>query len=144
MDKKVAVILAVSVVIMVGGILIYLGSNAHKNNANTGATPAQSAAASGTDEVAGKPVTINDMSFAPQTLNVKVGEKITWTNADSVQHTVTVDEGTGPSSQPLAKGDSYDYTFLKAGTYTYHCSLHPTMKGTIVVSEASQRKTSTE
>jgi amicyanin len=145
MDKKVAAVLVASVILMVGGILIYIGSNS-KNKANQNTAQSQGTTSTSSSEADGQQVTIDSMAFAPQTLNVKVGDKITWTNRDSVRHTVTKDDGQtdGPASQPLDKGDSYSYTFIKAGTYAYHCSLHPTMKGTVVVSETNQRKAGSE
>ena len=80
-------------------------------------------------------VTIKDYAFSPATITVKVGTKVTWTNQDAVGHTVTADSGTGPDSQLIDQGQSYSYTFDKAGTYTYHCAPHPYMKGTVVVTE---------
>jgi plastocyanin len=56
---------------------------------------------------------------------------VTWTNNDSIGHTVTADDGSFNS--PVDPGKTFSFTFTKAGTYTYHCSIHPTMKATIVV-----------
>jgi len=80
-------------------------------------------------------VTIQDFSFSPQTLSVKKGTAVTWTNQDSSQHTVTGDNTKGFASKPLGKGDSYTFTFNAAGTFTYHCSFHSSMTGTVVVTE---------
>ncbi len=77
-------------------------------------------------------VQIKNMSFSPATLTVKVGDSVTWTNQDSVGHSATADDNsfdTGVFNQ----GQSKTITFSKAGTFTYHCSVHPTMKGTITV-----------
>jgi plastocyanin len=49
-----------------------------------------------------------------------------------MSHTVTGDNG-GPSSQPLATGQSYSFTFNTAGTFAYHCSIHPSMTGMVIV-----------
>lgn len=81
---------------------------------------------------AGK-VDISDMMFTPSQINISKGDTVTWTNSDSVAHTVTADNGNGPNSSPIAPGDKYSYTFTQAGSYQYHCSIHPSMRGTIVV-----------
>lgn len=92
------------------------------------------------NDSAGQPVkqntvTISNYAFSPAAISVKVGTKVTWTNTDTVAHTVTADDasGNGPDSQLLQKGASYSFTFTKAGTYNYHCTPHPYMKGTVVV-----------
>lgn len=78
-------------------------------------------------------ISIQSFAFLPGITRVKVGATVTWTNLDSIGHTVTVDSGTGPSSGTLQRGQSYSYTFTQAGSYAYHCSIHPEMRGTIVV-----------
>lgn len=75
-------------------------------------------------------ITIKDFKFTPETLNVKVGTIINWVNEDSAPHIVKFE---GFESQSLQTGESYSYTFDTAGTYAYHCSLHPSMKGNIIV-----------
>lgn len=77
------------------------------------------------------------MAFAESNLTVSVGTKVKWTNNDSVPHTVTSDSGAFASDN-LAKGQSFEFTFDKEGTYSYHCSIHPSMKGTITVVKGSK------
>ena len=77
-------------------------------------------------------VKISSYKFDPATITIKVGETVTWTNQDSVNHTVVSDDGSW-SSKSLAQGDKFTHTFDKAGTFTYICSIHPSMKGTVVV-----------
>lgn len=77
-------------------------------------------------------ITIQGVAFAPKTLTVKKGTTVTWKNNDSVPHTVTGDAG-GPSSQQLANGQSYSYTFSTIGTFPYHCTIHPSMTATVTV-----------
>ena len=80
-------------------------------------------------------VYMNSMSFGPRTLKVKVGTTVIWTNQDVTSHTVTFDDGSVESGE-LAPGDSYEFTFTTAGTYNYHCSMHPEqMKAVIEVEE---------
>jgi amicyanin len=80
-------------------------------------------------------IAINNFAFSPATLTVKAGTTVTWTNEDSVPHTVVSDAGSAVvfTSPALATGSSFPFTFTQAGTYTYHCSIHPSMKGTVVV-----------
>lgn len=80
----------------------------------------------------GNAVTISNFSFSPGTLTVKAGTKVTWTNKDSATHTVTSDSGVFTSGNLLSNG-TFSYTFASAGTFPYHCTIHTSMKGTIVV-----------
>jgi len=80
----------------------------------------------------GNNVYIQNYAFNPSTLTIKVGDTVTWTNKDSVDHTVTSDTGVFASSS-LANGQTFSYQFTTAGTYAYSCSIHPTMHGTIIV-----------
>ena len=77
-------------------------------------------------------VSIAGFAFAPATLTVSEGQTITWTNNDSVSHTVTSDSGLW-DSKPLQPGATFGRTFDQPGTYTYHCSIHPFMQAQVVV-----------
>ncbi len=77
-------------------------------------------------------ISIQNFSFAPATITVKKGTTVTWTNRDGAPHTITGDSG-GPASPTLAQGQSYSYVFSTPGTYPYHCSIHPGMRGTVTV-----------
>ncbi len=78
-------------------------------------------------------VNISGFAFVPATITIKVGEKVTWTNKDSASHTVTSDDGGFASSGTLSQNKTYSVTFGTAGTFPYHCSIHPTMTGTVTV-----------
>ena len=82
-------------------------------------------------------VSISDFKYSPATITVKAGTKVTWTNNDSVQHDVAADKPSSdaPSSSLLGKGESFSFTFNKAGTYGYHCTPHPYMRGKVVVTD---------
>src|SRR5436309_1918259 len=106
-------------------------------------------ASSGTNSTSGDSVsivpnasTMADKAFAPNPLNAKVGDKVTWTNKDTALHTVT----SGTSSSDPNKGKEFDsgistlapsktfsHTFNTAGEFPYFCQLHPTMVGKVVV-----------
>jgi amicyanin len=77
-------------------------------------------------------VKIDNFSFTPQTLRVSVGTTVTWTNRDAVPHTV-VSAGGVFKSKVRDTNETFSYTFTKAGTYPYHCSVHSQMTGKVVV-----------
>jgi len=77
-------------------------------------------------------VKIDNFSFGPQTVTVPVGATVTWTNRDDIPHTVVSTEGVF-KSKVRDTDETFSYTFTKAGTYPYFCSVHPKMTGTIVV-----------
>jgi plastocyanin len=99
-----------------------------------GSTPTAAAATStpASSGSGGDAVSIASFSFSPNTLSVKVGTKVTWTNNDSVPHTVTANDGSF-NSNTLPPGQSFSFTFTKAGAFAYHCNIHTTMKATITV-----------
>ncbi len=80
----------------------------------------------------GAQVVMKNLAFDPDSVTIKVGESVTWTNEDSSTHTVVANNGEFDSGS-LAKGDTFTFKFDKAGTYPYHCSIHPSMTGTVVV-----------
>lgn len=79
-------------------------------------------------------VTIQNFAFAPSTIRVKKGDRVVFTNRDSIGHTVTADGGAFDSSLILQNGTyTLDTSDLEPGSYPYHCTPHPNMRGTIVV-----------
>jgi plastocyanin len=79
----------------------------------------------------GTAVAIAGNAFGPASVTVALGGFATWTNSDSVSHTVTFDSG--PNCGTLGNGATQTAQFTVAGTYPYHCQIHPSMKGTVVV-----------
>jgi len=77
-------------------------------------------------------VKIDNFSFGPQTITVPVGATVTWTNKDDIPHTSVSTEGVF-KSKVLDTDEKFSYTFAKAGTYPYYCTIHPKMTGKIVV-----------
>lgn len=77
-------------------------------------------------------VTMKGLAFNPSALTINKGANVTWTNDDSTSHTVTSDTGAFESGN-LSPGDSFTRQFNDTGTFPYHCSPHPFMKGTITV-----------
>jgi plastocyanin len=79
-------------------------------------------------------VKIDNFSFAPATLTVAAGTTVTWTNRDDIPHTVvSTDDPRAFRSKVLDTDEKFSYTFTKAGTFPYFCSVHPKMTGTVVV-----------
>lgn len=79
-------------------------------------------------------VLIDSYKFGPDKLTVPVGTTVTWTNNDTDEHTVVAKDDSFRSGS-LAKGQSFRYTFTKAGSYDYLCSIHPFMVATVVVTQ---------
>ena len=77
-------------------------------------------------------VKIDNFSFGPGTLTVPVGSTVTWTNGDDIPHTVVSTEGVF-KSKVLDTDEKFSFTFSKAGSYPYFCSIHPKMTGRVVV-----------
>jgi plastocyanin len=78
------------------------------------------------------PVQIDGFRFTPVTLDIAVGTQVIWTNKQNVAHDVTADDKKY-FSNTLETDETYSHTFTTPGTYTYHCSIHPFMKATVVV-----------
>lgn len=105
-------------------------------SSTSGSTPPPASATTpggGTGTGAAKAdILIKDFAFSPAQLAAKVGQPVTVVNEDAVAHTWTADNGTFDSGT-LAQGKTFTFTFSKAGAYSYICSIHPRMKGTITV-----------
>lgn len=77
-------------------------------------------------------VKIDNFSFGPQTITVPVGATVTWTNRDDIPHTAVSTDGVF-KSKVMDTDEKFSYTFTKAGTYAYYCTIHPKMTGQVVV-----------
>ena len=86
-------------------------------------------------------VTIADFHFAPGTTTIHVGDTVTWSNSGPSPHSATARNGTF-NTGILHKGQSGSHTFTQAGTFSYFCTVHPFMHGTIVVLASSTSHTS--
>lgn len=122
-------------VLVAGGIYLYtqqsstpLVNNPQNNSPETNIPSSPGSSGSSTHDIA-----ISNFAFSPSTLTISSGDTVIWTNMDSMSHTVTSDSGSELSSSTISNGATYSHTFNTAGTYSYHCSIHTTMKGTIIV-----------
>ena len=77
-------------------------------------------------------VKIDNFVFGPQAITVPVGTTVTWTNSDDIPHTAVSTDGVF-KSKVMDTDEKFSYTFAKAGTYSYYCSVHPKMTGQVVV-----------
>lgn len=80
----------------------------------------------------GTTVSIQDFFFAPAQMTVRPGTTVTWVNNGPSPHTVTADDGSF-DSETLQPGQSFSFTFANAGTFSYHCEIHPSMTGSVIV-----------
>jgi plastocyanin len=94
--------------------------------------PSQAAAAcEPVDGATGTPAQIKGFAF-PANITVKAGQAISWANGDSAPHTVTFDDGSCASGS-IGAGSTVTVRYDVAGTFAFHCAIHPQMKGTLVV-----------
>ena len=131
----------VVVVLAVGGWFVFSSHPASSPKSSPSPSMSMNMNMSPTPSVSETPqstsaATISGYAFSPASITVAKGTKVTWTNKDSVGHTVTEDDSqTGPASSTLNQGQSYSYTFNTAGTFHYHCTIHPYMTGTVTVTD---------
>lgn len=138
MGKSIAIIVAI-IIVVGGGVIVYVNrsslfgaatpsdSNAPMNMPNSSTTTAPQSTNS---------VTIQNFAFSPSAITVKKGTTVTWANQDSATHTVTETDGQdGPKSDNLVTGKTYSFTYNTVGTFTYDCSIHTSMTGTVTVTE---------
>jgi plastocyanin len=121
----------VAAVVTIGAAAFALGRGVASDSGET-TTVAATTAPAPQGSAAAAPVTIQDFAFSPETVTVKVGSAITWTNGDGFAHSVKSGDGSFVS-QDLQQGQSYTATFAAPGTFAYVCGIHNSMTGTVVV-----------
>src|ERR1700753_3092593 len=120
--------------IAIGGLLL-AGCSQSRSEPGTGMPPMPSMSITApAAPVAGDQVSIDGFAFAPLTLTVKAGTTVTWTNRDEEPHTVVASDGSF-RSPGMGTGATYSRTFPIAGKFDYVCSIHPMMRGTVVVTQ---------
>ena len=146
--KKSWMIAGIIALVVLGGAIIWLiinntvSTTPPTNSSSQQTTTPPSTSSTSTDMTASSSVavTIQDMAFQPQAITIKKGTKVTWTNQDTIKHSVVADSASNAANLPttntlFGKGQTYSFTFDTVGTISYHCSAHPTMTGTIEVVE---------
>ena len=117
MTRKTVWIVSLLTTVMVAALLL------------SAASPASSAKA---PQPTSAEVKVDNFSFGPASLTVAVGTTVTWTNRDDIPHTVVSTDKVF-KSKVLDTDEKFSFTFDKAGTYPYFCSIHPKMTGSVVV-----------
>lgn len=140
MEDKFKTLIVVGVIVVLGvGAVAFKNSNKPKDTMNMDtkteqkSQPAKMAAGAETTNQ----VTYKGFAVVQKAIKVKKGTMVTWTNEDSAKHDVTPDKESADfkASELFGKGETYSMTFNTVGTYAYHCSPHPYMKGVIEVTE---------
>lgn len=148
--KNTIIIIAVLTIVGIGIYYVAVNKSFNKNpvhtppisnnsDTNTSLPATHTAPASNTPAKALTPsnitVNIKNFSFNPSVLTVKVGTKVTWVNNDSAPHTITSDSDNLLNSPTLSPGQSFSFIFTNAIAENYHCTIHPIMKGSIIVQD---------
>jgi plastocyanin len=145
-QKTIAILGIVAAIALVVGSHPYPSVSAQQTANMTSASGGTNATGGTSVSIVPNASTMADKAFAPDDINAKVGDTVTWTNKDTTFHTVT--SGTGPSdtthgkafdsglSGPTAlttQGKTFSHKFMTAGEFPYFCQLHPTMVGKVEV-----------
>jgi plastocyanin len=112
------------------GALAAAGCGSSNNSSSSSSSTPAASSSSSSGEVA---IKMQNIAFDPKAVTVKVGQKVTWTNDDSVDHNVTSQSGETIKSQNFGKGATFSFTPTKAGAIKYVCTLHPGMDATLTV-----------
>ena len=123
MTRKSVWFASLAMPVMIAVLLLFAGSpSVTASSSNNNDQPSAATAA----------VKIDNFVFGPQTITIPAGTTVTWTNSDDIPHTVVSTEGVF-KSKVVDTDEKFSYTFTKAGTYPYYCSVHPKMTGKVVV-----------
>lgn len=120
MSNKWLVVIVAALVLLGIGYFAFTYKNG-QNTTNQNVTP-----------VSTNQVSIENFSFNPASVTVKAGDTVTWTNNDSVMHTVKSADGLFNSGD-IQSGGKFQFTFPNVGTFNYSCAIHPSMQGKVTV-----------
>ena len=121
-----------SIVTLLACVAIAGCRSSSSDSSKSTSTAAPAASSSSSSASGGVTIKAAGFAFAPKSVTVKKGQKVTWTNSDSAPHNVTSSDGT-IKSKDFTKGQSFTYTATKAGTFDYSCTIHPQMQATLIV-----------
>src|SRR4051812_11316242 len=126
---------AVVLVAMAGLTAAACGSDKNNNDASSSTTVASGATttttAAAAAPVATNAITAKDFAFDPKAITVKAGTTVTWKNGDTTSHAIADDKAA--FNGPLDPGTPFSHAYSSPGTFGYHCSIHPSMTGTVTV-----------
>ena len=140
------IVLGVVAVLVIGSLIFYFskgsssagtsGGGEMTNAGNNNAAPSESTGGSVVtkDSSGNILVEMKNIAFNPNHIEIFVGQTVKWMNKDSVEHQIYSNSNDNEiKSYRMGAGENFTYTFRKAGTYDYHCTIHPSMKGTVIV-----------
>ena len=132
--KFISLLFVASLMLSACGLHTGLGSllNPGKATPNANGTPEKHVKATHTAP-APDSISITAKGFNPESLTIKVGATVTWSNATKVAQGLTSDTASLFDSGSINSGASYTYTFSQAGTFTYHSTITPTQTGKVIV-----------
>lgn len=116
----------VAIVVTVVGVIFFLRGGYRS------ASPASVPETKNGSQANSTTVAIQNFAFSPASQEIQKGETVTWTNEDSAPHTIAGDSNSFQSGS-LEKGQTFSFTFESTGEFDYHCGVHPSMKGKIIV-----------
>ena len=129
MSRNASIIAAAVTVTALMSLLAVTVAGAAEAGKDADAAPATAPAA-----VAVRKIEIKNRKYSPSKLTIKAGQTVVWTNRDDSDHTIVADDGSfGTEENDLSRGESYRFTFSKAGKFRYRCKYHPREKGEILV-----------
>ncbi|HSX41662.1 MAG TPA: plastocyanin/azurin family copper-binding protein [Candidatus Saccharimonadales bacterium] len=134
-------VIGVVVIGFVAFMMLARPAQSPSSTAGNSSQKSQKAEQSQSPSATAQAVSIENFTFMPQTLTVKKGTRVTWTNQDSVRHDIVSEDDSpqkGLSSPLLGKGETYSFSFDTAGTYKYYCVPHASMSSmhaTVTVTE---------
>jgi plastocyanin len=108
--------------------------SSNKSSTSSGSSSSASTAAASSSG-GGVAIKMQNIAFDPKAVTVKVGQKVTWTNDDQVDHNVTSQSGETIKSQNFGNGATFSFTPTKAGKISYVCTIHPGMTATLTVTK---------
>lgn len=120
-------LISIGLLIAIMAFSVSCSKSSMANMTGTGGTGGNPGTTQGPNDVF-----IQGMAFSPSTITVTAGTAVTWTNKDAVTHNVTSSPALF-SSGSLVTGATYSFTFSTPGTYSYKCTIHPSMTGTVIV-----------
>jgi plastocyanin len=133
----VVVIVAVVAVVLVNGNGKDSDTTSNSSNSSNPSDTSKSSDSSTSGAIATTSATLQNFAFSPAAIKVKVGDTVTWTNKDAVEHNVLAKTPSpdAPSSPLFGQDKTYQFTFNKAGTYTLYCDVHPYMHQVVEVTQ---------
>ncbi len=132
-NNKSKIIAVIIILILIIGVFLYFKFLKKENNPKTSLNQNNTLNETLQLSYESYEIKIQSYKFSPETLRIKAGDSVTWNNLDIVNHTITSNSGNVLDSYSFGKDDSFSFKFNVKGAYTYHCSLHERMQGTIIV-----------